>query len=251
MDTNSKPLNLIEAEGLLSLTYWMAKSRWKIIENLRRVAQAGLPLASRVIKETEQADLWHPQLFTSSDIRTALKLNDAEYAVDAACLIFAHSIVDVTLYKYCVVTARAAPDDWQGWVKKEQVAMGELQQKGLEAVFEEVLQKHLSGALHKISLTDKADRILAICQLGPGWLPKELNGTFRYDRMRLKRLDRQRHDIIHGSQRTLSLGAMDDELAFLLNTLTYFCRMIEQRYGLKQSASYVIKHLLAKDTSPQ
>lgn len=161
---------------------------------------------------------------------------DTSYAsLEAAVLVFYHSLLDATAFDYCRVTVLHAPRDWEQDLKNTQVPLLETQGKS----YDQLLQTKLSERLERLereSLLTKLDRLFARCNPPPGWSP------YVFDRARIKRFDDQRHEIIHGKAlgKPLTLFPVTDEnLFYVQQTGMYLMWSVCLKYGMRVSASYL------------
>ncbi len=129
-----------EAEHCFTKTFLMGISRFSTIISFRRVAQLGLPAVTPQLYQEcigFAYDIFHdPQydhLFI--DIKAALKATGGfeavgtkmakdqiakfRAAVDAASLVFAHSILDSAALDYCKVTALVGPSVWEQFLENK------------------------------------------------------------------------------------------------------------------------------------
>jgi hypothetical protein len=171
---------------------------------------------------------------------TETTLTQAQASVDAASLIFAHSVLDGVALDYCRVTALAEPGAWGQILKDRPVTLEEA--KGRP--FEEMLQKHLERYLDQLereSLFRKIDVIYRICQPAPN---AETIRGYTFDRGRLERLDRLRHEIIHGAALGQPIPEIEKELAYMLDTANHLMSLIAVRFGLKLAGEHLRSFIL-------
>lgn len=152
--------------------------------------------------------------------------------VDAATLIFYHSILDGVAFDCLRVTALQAPRDWEKELAGMQVGLLEARDQPYEQLLRAKLSKRLAE-LERESLLTKVDRLFARCTPEPNWSP--MHG-YAYDRSRISQFDDQRHEIVHGAAvgKPLALFPVTDEsLFYLLRTGIFFIGLINMRYGLQ------------------
>ncbi len=70
-----------------------------------------------------------------------LQLNDAQAAVDAAALIFMHSVLDDAAMKCCRLIALAKPHEWERWVDDKQAPLKEVREHGYDSLFDKALKR--------------------------------------------------------------------------------------------------------------
>ncbi|MGH8488530.1 MAG: hypothetical protein ACREXS_06620 [Gammaproteobacteria bacterium] len=158
-----------------------------------------------------------------------------ESSLDAASLVFGHSILDAALFDCCKVRAMVAPTDWLPQLRDRKVPLGDVEDQSFDELLVKVIESQLQ-TLERDSLIKKAERVFQLCP------PKEpFSGLhrFRFDRDRLLALDALRHDIIHSTGPTLRLPKGDEDLEFLRNSGLYLWILVHKRHGLKIDISHV------------
>ena len=74
-----------------------------------------------------------------------------------------------------------------------------------------------------------------MCEPPTGFEPKR---GFRFQREDLERLDKLRHDLIHGDVTPSRLGNVDEDLELLFNTGLFLWAMVNEKYGVKLDPTY-------------
>jgi hypothetical protein len=163
---------------------------------------------------------------------------DSSYAsLDAAVLVFYHSLLDASAFDYCRVTVLHAPRDWAQDLKNTQVQLLETQSKSYDQLLQAKLDERL-GRLERESLLTKVDRLCARCNPPSGWSPMVGYG---FDRDRIERFDDQRHEIVHGKAlgKPLTLFQISDEnLFYVQQTGMYFMGLVNFKYHLRIDPKY-------------
>jgi len=152
--------------------------------------------------------------------------------VDAATLIFYHSILDGVAFDCLRVTALQAPSDWENELSGMQVGLLEARDQTYEQLLRAKVNKRLDE-LERESLLAKVGKLFARCKPEPKWSPMY---GYAYDQTRIKQFDDQRHEIVHGSAvgKPLVLFPVTDESLFYLSrTGMFFVGLINMRYGLQ------------------
>ena len=218
----------------------------------REVAKLGLPHA---IKEKRR--IWEKRIATfphDPDWRQFLKEPDAflasgtgdlllkeivksahtdfESAVDAASLVFAHSAVDAVAWECCRLSAVVCPSDWHDAVKKRKVEVGDLEDSDYQGIMSQKVSDFIEG-LERESLLRKVDLYHKRC-----WVGDVLEG-FKFDRERLEKLDRLRHDVVHGDSHSVRLPRGDADIVFLHKTHLHLVVTLFKKYNLKYSDEYL------------
>lgn len=149
--------------------------------------------------------------------------------LDAATILFAHSMMDGAAFDYCKVTALHAPADWESDVLNKQVPLSVVR----DEPYEKIRQLKIEAALEDLemeSLRDKIDRLHARCKPEKGWSPMD---GYHFDSSRIERIDRLRQDIVHGEALGKPIDAVEDELDYINRTCMYFFGLVNHHYGLK------------------
>lgn len=152
-------------------------------------------------------------------------------SLDAAVLVFYHSLLDGLVYDCCRVTALHAPEDWEQDLKSKQVQLLDAKSKSYNQLFQVKLDEHLKK-LERDPLLTKSDRLHARCNPPSGWSPMV---GYAYDEERVRCFDHQRIEIIHGKAlgKPLTLFQLsDDNVDYVLRTGFYFLLLINLKYGL-------------------
>jgi hypothetical protein len=150
-------------------------------------------------------------------------------AIDAASLVFAHSILDDAAFQYCRVTAIISPSSWEQFVLKQKVNLEEIRNNDYEGLLRQKIEGYL-GNLEREALIKKSQKLFEICKPEPDFKPIT---EFSYDNSRLERLDLLRHDIVHGSGTEKGLPNGDDDLRFLQQCGLYLMMLVNQRFDVK------------------
>lgn len=158
-------------------------------------------------------------------------------SLDAATVVFVHSVVDAAAFDYCRVTAVAAPADWEQDLKSTQIPLSDIANSSYEELLRRKLDDHLQK-LERESLRTKIDRLSARCQPPPKWSPMN---NYEFDSEIVKRLDDQRIEIVHGAAlgRPLKVYPVShDALWYLQRTTMYFAGLVNLKYGLQIDTAY-------------
>ena len=158
---------------------------------------------------------------------------DTTYAqVNAATLIFYHSILDGVVFDCLRVTALRAPSDWEKELSGMQVGLLEARDQTYEQLLRAKIYKRLAE-LEREALLTKVGKLFARCKPEPKWSP--MHG-YAYDETRIKQFDDQRHEIVHGTAIGKPLAVFpvtDESLFYLLRTGMFFVGLINMRYGIQ------------------
>ncbi len=219
------------------------------IINMRKVTESGIKSAKEeftAIYHDSIVETLTPQMakYWSDEARTEVAgmiavtaLANAQLTVDAACLVFAHSMLEAAVMGYLMTTHLFLPEEWEGFVKDNEVTLTVSQLRGIRV--EELIERETQIALKKCgsaSLPKKVAKLELICRSA---LPVQIEG-FRYDPERLKRLDTERHEIVHGRDLNLKprQESFDDDLRFMFRVASYCAAMVGKRLGVRVNGRY-------------
>lgn len=171
---------------------------------------------------------------------TNLRLGGMLASVDAAGIVFAHAILDDLAIECCKVIATADPLAWESALKNKEVSLSELKARPFEEIYGRLLRQHLIR-LAKESLSDRMDVIHQTCPPPSSRdvkFPSLIERTaedYRYDRDRIRVIDKIRQDIMHrvaldalGNSIEANLG----EMAYIERTCHYLLWIVDQKYQL-------------------
>ncbi len=183
------------------------------------------------------------RVFGDQDRQLAKKSAEALFkqnygSLDAATLIFFHSLLDAIAFDYCRVTALHAPQDWEDDIENAKVPLLDAKNKSYDQILRARLDRHMEN-LERESLRRKIDRLQARCQPPPDWSPMY---DYIYDGKTIEAFDEQRHAIIHGKALGKPLGIFpisDRSLHYLLKTGTYLMGLVNFKYKLRLDPNYI------------
>ncbi|HEY3298505.1 MAG TPA: hypothetical protein VGK34_07610 [Armatimonadota bacterium] len=232
----------VQAERVLSKTFWSSLIRWDTIENFRKIGEIGLPFASDVIVDQNAIhfemlaskgiinDVDVPELI---DQRNKRCLNGAQSSIDAASLIFAHTILDGAAYDLGRVCMIASPSDWACRLDSRKVTLGDTKTGTYFDMLESTLNKYLIDEFERFSLLKKLTLLCETCKPPSGWLPPEFVGVYNYDVDTLRLIDDTRHNVVHGRDLFAGLEKIESDLFYMRMTQLYMLKLVERHCGLK------------------
>jgi hypothetical protein len=173
---------------------------------------------------------WSLRLVASSaDPAVQQQQQSFSVAVDAASLVFAHSILDDAAFQYCRVTAIVSPSSWEPFVLEKQVKLRETRDSNYESLLKQKVEGYL-GKLERESLVTKSQKLFEICKPKPDFKPIR---EFSYDSNRLERLDQLRHDIVHGAGPVTGLPNGDDDVLFMKQCGLYLMSLVKESFDVQ------------------
>jgi hypothetical protein len=249
---------MTEAEMMFNQTFWRFHRQWASVSGFRDVVLSAIPAAESIqrnlaaglykslTEDPEYRPLLHnpdefakntkPEQFT--EMLTTIRMKETGSALDAATLVFAHSVLDGVAFDCCRVTALQAPRDWEADLDARTFPLAEIRGASYDALLTKKLDEHLDN-LERESLPKKIERLMARCQPPPKWSPMI---DYEFDRMLISRFDHQRHTIIHGE----ALGKPLTEFAlsrgnmyYLMRTGMYFLGLVNMKYHLQIDPGYI------------
>ena len=235
------------AEKLFSETHGRTLRAWSTVSIFRQVVQAGFATATAA--KTKEAALMydlmisdHMKLVTDVEafrktvpkekfveLGVAKSAKAATNLLNAATVLFGHSMVDGAAFDYCRVTALHAPNDWEPELSNKQVALSSLRGRPIEEIVRLKLEDLLED-LEMKSLKEKIHRLHARCQPEKGWSPMR---GYVFDMARIERLDLLRQNIVHGSALGQVIEDAEDEFDYMNRTCWYFMGLVNMKYGLR------------------
>jgi len=249
---------MTEAAQLYTKLFSTLTQRWSDVLNFRRVVELGLPSATRQLADD---NLRFTRRFLTDPANENLFLDREEFlktiggpqgmgetmtknqlaafnaSVDRTSIVFMHSALDGAAHDLCRVAALVAPADWEPFLKNLRVPLPELKLSPYDAIFTQKLNDHLV-AFERESLLKKVDRLFQLTKPAAGYAPI-LN--YKFDRDRLEVLDRLRHDVIHGDDRSSTLDSIQESLKFMFDTGLFLFAMVNAHYSVKLDPFYYMK----------
>ena len=242
--------NNADAEALFTRTWNTSSNRFGSVFSFREVARIGLKSAKEEVHATSVGfvtDMFtnpkYDDLFLDKEaaldavggldeqsrLITEQKVKTFQAAVDAASLVFAHSILDGAAMEYCRVAASVSPESWDDFIGKRKVEIQEIKASSYDDVRAMTLGDYLNG-LERESVLKKIDLLFAICKPPEGFAP--IN-EYSFDRNRVLAIDKIRHEIVHGEPVEEPLPAGDDDIWFLMSTANFLMSLLNHKFDLK------------------
>jgi hypothetical protein len=163
------------------------------------------------------------------DRMTTQAIESAQNSIDAASIVFAHSVLDGVVFDYCRVVAFAAPEDWEDKIKDKNVALREVKESSYDALFQAKLDKYLTE-IEKDSLKTKIELLLSRCKPPEKFNPID---DYKFDIVRIEDLDRLRIEIIHGEALGKEVKDASKNVEYLLRTCVFLMALVNQKYELR------------------
>lgn len=244
-----------QVEKLFTQTFFASNARFSSVFSFREVAKIGLEkgLGEITMRERQGAISFftnpeNDHLFTDKskaleafggidgfvNRNLQTKVQGFQAAVDAASLVFAHSVLDDAALGYCRVMGLHAPEEFLFKIRDKQVKLGEAIAQGASELIAEKVNGFLND-LERESLVKKIDLLFAICQPQPGQSSLK---NFVFDMSRLRQLDSLRHDFVH-KQGNVLLPKGEEDIEYLRDTGNHLMGLLNERFGLRMSHLYM------------
>jgi hypothetical protein len=162
-----------------------------------------------------------------------ISIRHSKRRIDAAAIVFIHSLLDATIYSLCKISHSLNPNDWMPFIKDRKIEIGTVLAETKDNVIQAATEKFLVG-LERESIVKRSDILHAICK--PASQARYAN-NFTFSKSALETFDNLRHDIVHGQQSVREIFTIDQELNFGLKAGVYFSSMIRHKYGLEKEIS--------------
>lgn len=211
-----------------------------------RMAAAGHESASNMLRGEFEAELAREKMFTENregteEVRLLIERRLAPWQpktrlleagelyfehVDAAGLVFAHSVLDAAMFECLERTAAVFPFNWLDLLGDRKASIHDVFERGPEEVFSVLLSAELKK-LERESLLIKIDRLYALAKPRQEFLQST---NLKLDRGKLDELDRARHDAVHGQTRLGRNSMRYSDLLFLRGTGAVVLHMLQAEY---------------------
>ena len=241
---------MTEPERLYGRLFYRTATAWGPLITFRRTAAIGLQAALPRLQRDASAGVdWllsgemehifvDKAAFIAAQAPDVLRaqmyqanLRDFTATVDAASLVFAHSILEELAMDAIRVALAVAPADFHPRVANKTAKLTEFLTRGIDAVVTEKLHEWLEQ-VGRESLLRKVDLLYELTRPPTGFRP--LLNDYVYERARLETFDAARHKVVHELAPPAIQGAiLDGEIAYLGDTSRSFVALLHQRYGLR------------------
>lgn len=171
--------------------------------------------------DLEKRAIWLRKKLTEQTIR------NASYSLDAASLVFGHTILDDSLNSFLEITCEVAPEFWESRVQRKKVEVGLLKGRSPEELTKDVIRKDIEDIRLNASLAGRAGMLHAICKPASTSL-----GSYQFDPEVLREIDTIRKNIVHGDLLGAEIPEIHSSLEYLRVTWNFCFLMMHQRFGL-------------------
>lgn len=237
------------AEKLFNETFGRYLSTRNTVATFKQIVHLGIRAAEKA--KTEEASRLYDEMMSSpqyenlftdregfrksvpkenfTGVLVKYSLETSVNSLNAATIVFAHSMVDGAAFDYCRVTALHAPEDWEPDISNKQVPLSALRRTPFEQIRATKLEEVLKD-LEMKSLKEKIDRLHARCQPPKEWSP--MTG-YAFDLGRIEKIDKLRNDVVHGESLGREIANADEEFEYMDRTCMYFMGLVNLKYKLR------------------
>ena len=190
------------ATELYARTVWRTLRMWRQVASLQEYMRHESPAvrgglfsaAQQVLSEIvsrpdygtpEQAEAAARTIPSYAAAATDGIIKDAVATAEAACFVFAHSMLDAAVDDYCEVSSILCPTDWEEAVADDTITLAEARNPcAVDEQLKNAIKKHIRR-LCRQSLPNRIETLQAVCKPGSSEILKD----YRYDRERISRLE--------------------------------------------------------------
>lgn len=224
---------------------------WATVDSFRRIGFAGIPYAAEIVAQEHSsliADLTATGklsefiigITSSEDLQktgdwlrqrlTEQAVKNAACSIDAASLVFAHTILDDGLSAFLKTSSDVAPAYWQKRIEKKNVSIALLNGHSCDEILRSVVAKELEGIRRNASLIEKCDLLHGVCKPSKG---TPVHPEYKFDVATLSEVDKLRQQLVHGDLLGEEISDAPKKLEYLRQTWMYFFVMMHQSFGLR------------------
>lgn len=153
--------------------------------------------------------------------------------IDAACIVFAHGILDDSISGYLKVVSMASPHFWDNYLGEKTRTLKVIKENTFEQIRDEILQKNLGKEIEMLSFPRKLELLHEIAAVQED--ERFLENDFAYEKDRIWKFHNTRKNIVHGCDWDSHSFNFTTEYYywFLLNS--YLASLVCTKTGIKLS----------------
>jgi hypothetical protein len=244
-------------------SYRNSLSRWGMIERFRKIASIGIPKAYddyfsyakqalKMVKpgaEYEGLLIAPSSLFKEPNLEEFIKevtqesIKDSMVIIDAISIVYAHSLLDAFLFDLIEIAGEIEPRIILRIRKDKTIKAIELLDNSISDIISTEAKKIIEK-WERESIPIKTDLLYMICNPGTDFQTVK---DFSFDKKRLEKFDRLRHDIVHGLRTAPCTAEVREELNYLSNLDLHFIAMMNYKFDLKLIFPYEYQREVFKE----
>jgi hypothetical protein len=258
----SPKLNIIDAENELSRVFG---TTWKLLTKLmsfRKIVSSGLPFGAEQhekvtreqlkkyskigeynhwFKDGYSWDYFFQKIDSDPDYFRYKKIESNQRIVDAACIVFAHGILDDSVNGYLKVTSIALPSLWDSYLENKKVELKNIREMTYDKIREENLKRLFDKEIEQLSFPKKLELLHEISKVKEG--ETFLDNNFAFEKKRLWIFHEIKNKIVHGvdwDSHSFDFNTENDYW-FVLNA--YLASLVCEKTGIKISTKVAGQYL--------
>lgn len=253
MNQSPQPIN-IDAESELARVLGTTTKLLIKLRSFRKIVSSGLPygadqstIAARELFEryskTGEFDDWFVDGASWDDLLQLINSDPDSYRdkqvesnqsiIDAACIVFAHGILDDNVYGYLKVTSMASPALWDSCLENKKVEFKAIKEKTYEQIREKTLTRLLDKEIELLSFPKKLALLHEISAVQES--EKFLESNFTYEQKRLWKFHSIRKCIVHGCDWDSHSFDFSTEYDYWFRLNYYLASLVCTKTGIKLS----------------
>lgn len=196
----------------------------------------GRAFAKFVVLPEEFFGTEEQKMFLEQAVRNAM--NNASRMNDSASIVFAHSVLDTFSADLLIFGAKIDAAVYFRFIKERQIKVFDLLTEDFGSIDSDGVNHLLTAKVIGLvarewtrdSLCAKIDHLHSICPP-----PRDLlsEGSYKYDKSRIEKIDRRRHSIVHGLDYTCDADSVTQDLYYMLYTGVYLALLMHLKFDLK------------------
>lgn len=236
---------------LMSKMFGWYNNAWITIEDFREVTRFGVEKSKQnivfarynmiddVLNSKDFDNIFvDKEYFRTNASKFAIGIADrtianAKASVEAATIIFIHTMLDTMMTDLCRVTMYKYPERWDDELNKMEITFKHVRNNSVDNIRMELI-KNAMKQVERSSMLDRMNFLYRRCKLGN----REIMGDYKFDREQIKIFDKMRHNIVHGQ---LPVADVDEKLTNLLfylkKTGYHFMFMVLLAYEIKMDST--------------
>lgn len=153
--------------------------------------------------------------------------------IDATCIVFAHGILDDSVFGYLKVTSLALPALWDSYLENKKVEYKVIRESKYEQIREETLKRLFDKEIEEKSFPKKLEILHEILTVQEG--ETFLESNFTYEKKRLYNFHEIRNKIVHDSDWDSHSFDFKTEYDYWFQLNAYLAALICEKTGIKLS----------------
>jgi hypothetical protein len=256
--------DLVAATQMVTVLYIQSQINFSRIRQLRRIAKNGLDAtAPAIYKEgyftpefLKSLGDWHfsdPTIFSHekrkyiAETMTKSALSEAQGSIDAASLIFAHSVLDDLATETCKVIAVADPMCWENAVVDKKISIADIRESSFDQLYRKLLDKYLNSLGRQEALTRRIDIIHQRCPPLGAFVMTE--ASYKYNSAKILEVDSERQEIIHRVRWDIPSSTIVADIDYMDNTCRYLIWLVVCKYELQIDLAHWFELNTAKQSN--